>query len=452
VPPAIQKKFPICTIRSTPDRPVHVVVWAKEFHKLLFGDTKSSYLYEQETGNGDSKNEEQAEDSVYMSLVRNAPINSNENSVLQWARQLFDAIFGIEIQKSLTMAPEKYKTAKAMPHPLYLADIESKNAMNSSLKSTNESTNLLKDQRVLSIQESAQLFLTSIVRFYTDPEICTTIGNIEFSKDSPLDTDFVTACCNLRAAIFSIPLQSRFDVQSIAGNIIPAIATTNAIVAGLQVLEAIKFIRGDSIAKTGCATYLNTSLTGRNKILYANVLPKPNPKCYVCGSQLMTLFIDTHVTTLKELQDNVLKGHLGFHAPNIDNNESFMFLEERDEEDDDEEHAQKLSLLEKPLSQLIGGGIHDGTTLSITDFLQDLKTSILIAHRNKSDFNELKFPQFFELISDAISSKPKETIPSIGTKRKREEDDNPLISATTAKKSQVETTNNGDNDDDIVIL
>ena len=58
---------------------------------------------------------------------------------------------------------------------------------------------------------------------------------MQFSKDSPLDLDLVTAATNLRAAVFSIPLQSKFDVKSIAGNIIPAIATTNAIVAGLQV-------------------------------------------------------------------------------------------------------------------------------------------------------------------------------------------------------------------------
>ena len=58
---------------------------------------------------------------------------------------------------------------------------------------------------------------------------------LQFSKDSALDLDFVTAATNLRAAVFSIPLQSKFDVKSIAGNIIPAIATTNAIVAGLQV-------------------------------------------------------------------------------------------------------------------------------------------------------------------------------------------------------------------------
>ncbi len=61
---------------------------------------------------------------------------------------------------------------------------------------------------------------------------------LQFSKDDPLDLDFVTAATNLRAAVFTIPLQSKFDVKSIAGNIIPAISTTNAVVAGLQVWQA----------------------------------------------------------------------------------------------------------------------------------------------------------------------------------------------------------------------
>jgi hypothetical protein len=42
----------------------------------------------------------------------------------------------------------------------------------------------------------------------------------------------VTAAANLRACVFHLDLSSRFFVKEQAGNIIPAIATTNAIAAG----------------------------------------------------------------------------------------------------------------------------------------------------------------------------------------------------------------------------
>ena len=68
---------------------------------------------------------------------------------------------------------------------------------------------------------------------------------ITFDKDDEDTLDFVTASANLRSIVFGIESRSRFDIKQMAGNIIPAIATTNAIVAGLCVLEAFKVLRGD---------------------------------------------------------------------------------------------------------------------------------------------------------------------------------------------------------------
>jgi len=68
---------------------------------------------------------------------------------------------------------------------------------------------------------------------------------IIFDKDDEDTLDFVTASANLRSIIFGIETKSRFDLKQMAGNIIPAIATTNAIVAGLCVLQAFKVLRGD---------------------------------------------------------------------------------------------------------------------------------------------------------------------------------------------------------------
>ncbi len=63
-----------------------------------------------------------------------------------------------------------------------------------------------------------------------------------FDKDDQLAVEFVTAAANLRAHSFGIPMQSLFEAKGMAGNIIHAIATTNACIAGLIVLEALKLL------------------------------------------------------------------------------------------------------------------------------------------------------------------------------------------------------------------
>jgi len=60
-----------------------------------------------------------------------------------------------------------------------------------------------------------------------------------------LAVEFVTAAANIRASSFEIPLHSLFEAKGVAGNIVHAVATTNAIIAGLIVIEAIKVLKGD---------------------------------------------------------------------------------------------------------------------------------------------------------------------------------------------------------------
>ena len=56
----------------------------------------------------------------------------------------------------------------------------------------------------------------------SDPEY-----TLSFDKDDENSLNFVTAASNLRAHIFGIDQKSRFTVKEMAGNIIPAIATSN---------------------------------------------------------------------------------------------------------------------------------------------------------------------------------------------------------------------------------
>ncbi|KAM0688633.1 E1 ubiquitin-activating protein, partial [Conglomerata obtusa] len=81
---------------------------------------------------------------------------------------------------------------------------------------------------------------------------------IEFEKDddSNYHIDFIYACANIRAANYRIKEGTRLQVKGIAGRIIPAIATTTALISGLSVLEMYKYIFNCSFK-----SYKNTYVT-----------------------------------------------------------------------------------------------------------------------------------------------------------------------------------------------
>ena len=63
---------------------------------------------------------------------------------------------------------------------------------------------------------------------------------IDFEKDDDDHMRVITACSNLRARNYKIPEADLYTSRGIAGKIIPAIATTTALVVGVISMELYK--------------------------------------------------------------------------------------------------------------------------------------------------------------------------------------------------------------------
>ncbi len=84
----------------------------------------------------------------------------------------------------------------------------------------------------------------------------------EFEKDddSNFHIDYIAATANLRAKNYELQTTERSQIKRIAGNIIPAIATTTAMVTGLVCLEVYKFIQGHKNIESYRNAFVNMAL------------------------------------------------------------------------------------------------------------------------------------------------------------------------------------------------
>jgi ubiquitin-like 1-activating enzyme E1 B len=361
------KSFPVCTIRSTPSLPIHCIVWAK------------SYLFTEIFGAGEDNaaemdfkiTGENAEEVAKLLVETNALKRIKDlMGKPEFPREIFTKVFVQDIERLRSM--ETMWDGKRPPEPLD-AD-ECANSLDASIDQ------LLQDQRAvwtksqcLDVYQHATRRLTK--RMLALKAAGTKQAELEFDKDDEDTLDFVVATANLRSYIFGIEPKSKFDVKQMAGNIIPAIATTNAIIAGACVLHAFKVLRGDysrgamfSIGKTDAR-------------LMNSYHQEPNPQCTVCSAAYSDVQLDLAEATLQDLVDGV--SSLGLETFTIFNSvgvvyEKFETEDDKELEEMREELAKKLSTKDIVLGSEIRISDDGGRKVDLTLTVKDASGPLVI--------------------------------------------------------------------------
>ncbi|PIK50040.1 putative SUMO-activating enzyme subunit 2-like [Apostichopus japonicus] len=357
-----EKTFPGCTIRNTPSEPIHCIVWAKHLFNQLFGEEDPD-----QDVSPDTADPEAAGDSGRLAVDTEAKSSGaggiERVSTREWAeasdhdpQKLFKKLFHDDIQYLLSM--DKLWVKRRPPVPLIWEQLPKEDILTTRRGS-------LEAQRLWTVQECANVFSDSLKDL---KEQYKQRGELAWDKDDKAAMDFVTCTANLRSHIFLIPQKSRFDVKSMAGNIIPAIATTNAVIAGLIVVEALKILAG-SFNK--CKTvYMSRFANARRKLLIPCELVSPNPKCYVCSPKPeVSVKLNTNTLTIKSLEDKIFKACLGMIAPDVeidDGKGSIIISSEAGETEGNNN---------KTLSSF---AISGGSRLKADDFLQNYELIINI--------------------------------------------------------------------------
>ncbi|KAF9762154.1 hypothetical protein IL306_003531 [Fusarium sp. DS 682] len=277
--------------------------------------------------------EELKKESEALKKIRDAAGTS------KFPQMLFDKVFNADIERLRSV--EGMWTSRRAPEPLQYEAVlaQAGDAI------ANKDMILNDDQRVWSLEESLVVFNDSLDRLSKrilelkkkkapeDPE-----PTITFDKDDIDTLDFVTASANIRSTIFGIDKKSRFDTKQMAGNIIPAIATTNAIVAGLCVLQSFKVLKGEYAQSK--EVFLTPFAPAR--LLAPDRSREPNPECPVCSVYFTSIVADLSRATLKDLVDDIVKSKLGFESKEFVVNNDIGTLVECFEDGDDENLPKKL--------------------------------------------------------------------------------------------------------------